>query len=71
MPRNGAVLWSRNAATDTGVEVPGWGFAGSPLVIDEVVIVALSGRLVGYDTRTGDRSGSVRRAERVTARHIT
>ncbi len=51
---SGAVLWTRNAAADTGVELPGWGFASSPLVIDEVAIVALSGQLVGYDTRTGD-----------------
>ncbi len=26
----GAVIWSRNAASDAGVEVPYWGFAGSP-----------------------------------------
>ena len=30
---SGAVVWSRNAATDTGAELPGWGFAGSPLVV--------------------------------------
>ena len=28
---SGAVVWSRNAASDTGSELPGWGFAGSPL----------------------------------------
>jgi outer membrane protein assembly factor BamB len=50
---NGAVIWSRNAATDTGAEIPGWGFASSPLVINDVVIVAASGRLVGYDIATG------------------
>jgi outer membrane protein assembly factor BamB len=50
---NGAVVWSRNAAADTGVEVPGWGFAGSPLVVNDLVIVAASGRLAGYDIATG------------------
>ncbi len=49
----GVVIWSRNAATDTDVEVPYWGVAGSPLVTDDVVIVAVSGRLAGYDVATG------------------
>jgi hypothetical protein len=49
----GAVAWSRNAATDTGAESPGWGFAASPLVIDGVVVVAASGRLAAYDAATG------------------
>ncbi len=51
---NGAVAWSRNAATDTGATLPGWGFASSPLVVDNVVIVAASGRLVGYDVASGN-----------------
>jgi outer membrane protein assembly factor BamB len=51
--RTGKVLWSRNAATDTGVEIPGWGFASSPLVIDDLVVVALSGQLVAYDVGSG------------------
>jgi outer membrane protein assembly factor BamB len=46
---DGALVWSRNAATDAEVKVPGWGFASSPLVVDDVVIVAVSGRLVAYD----------------------
>jgi outer membrane protein assembly factor BamB len=49
----GAVLWSRNAATDTGKTVPDWGVASSPLVIDDLVIVAVSGQLAAYDARTG------------------
>jgi outer membrane protein assembly factor BamB len=51
---DGAVVWSRNAAADTGVTVPNWGFAGSPLVVDDVVVVATAGRLVAYDRATGD-----------------
>ena len=51
---NGAVMWSRNAGTDTGAKVPAWGFASSPLVVKDVVIVAASGRLVAYDLVTGN-----------------
>jgi outer membrane protein assembly factor BamB len=49
----GAVVWSRNAATDTGTEIPGWGFASSPLVIDDLVVVAVAGQLAAYDAATG------------------
>jgi len=52
---DGAVAWSHNVASDTGVKVPGWGFAGSPLVVGDVVIVAASGALVAYDLASGDR----------------
>ncbi|NIP26116.1 MAG: PQQ-binding-like beta-propeller repeat protein [Phycisphaerae bacterium] len=51
---DGTVVWSRNAASDTDTEVPGWGFASSPLVVDDVVIVAAAGQLVAYDLATGD-----------------
>src|SRR5207247_4952041 len=50
---NGAVVWSRNAASDAGAKTPGWGFASSPLVVNDLVIVAASGRLAGYDGATG------------------
>jgi outer membrane protein assembly factor BamB len=49
----GKELWSRNAATGTGIKVPDWGFASSPLVIDDIVVIAVSGQLVAYDARTG------------------
>jgi outer membrane protein assembly factor BamB len=52
--RDGAVVWSRNAASDTETKVPGWGFASSPLVVDDVVIVPAEGRLASYDFATGN-----------------
>jgi outer membrane protein assembly factor BamB len=51
---DGAVKWSRNAASDTKAKVPGWGFSGSPLVVDDKVIVATAGKLVAYDIATGE-----------------
>ena len=49
----GARVWSRNAATDTGANLPGWGFSGSPLVVGDLVVVATAGALVAYDRATG------------------
>ena len=49
----GAVVWSRNAASDTKVKVPTWGIASSPLVVEDLVIVATGGKLAAYDVATG------------------
>jgi outer membrane protein assembly factor BamB len=51
--RTGSVVWSRNAATDTNTKLPGWGFASSPLVNDDTVVVAAAGALAAYDVATG------------------
>lgn len=51
--RDGSVIWSRKAAIDAGIKVPGWGFASSPLVVDDLVIVALAGKLAAYDIQNG------------------
>jgi outer membrane protein assembly factor BamB len=53
-PRDGSVIWSRNAATDTKAKDSGWGFTSSPLVIKDVVIVATTGILSAYDINTGE-----------------
>jgi len=52
--KDGAVVWSQNAATDTNAEIPEWGFTSSPLVTGDVVVVALAGMLVAYDLVSGD-----------------
>jgi len=49
----GKVVWSRNVASDTSRKVPDWGFASSPLVVDDMVMVAASGTLAAYDAATG------------------
>ncbi len=51
---DGKVVWSRNVAAETNTKVPMWGFSSSPLVVDDVVIVAASGALIAFDLNTGD-----------------
>jgi len=51
---DGTVVWSRNVASDTGAQIPGWGFAGSPLIVGDVVVVAASGQIAAYDIVTGE-----------------
>jgi outer membrane protein assembly factor BamB len=60
---DGRVAWSREAASDAEgtrsmggggtVKVPDWGFSSSPLVVDDLVVVAMAGQLVAYDLATG------------------
>jgi outer membrane protein assembly factor BamB len=52
--RNGKLIWSRNAATDAGIEHSGWGYCCSPLIVDDVVIIAIAGKLAAYDTASGE-----------------
>ena len=49
----GEVTWSRSAATDAGRETPYWGFSGSPLVADEMLLVSADGALIAYTLETG------------------
>ncbi len=52
--RDGSVVWSRNAASDTKEKIPSWGFAASPLVFGDLLIAATAGVLVAYEIDTGD-----------------
>jgi outer membrane protein assembly factor BamB len=51
--QDGSLAWSRNVASDTGANVPTWGFSSSPVVAGDVVIVAAAGQLAAYDRATG------------------
>jgi outer membrane protein assembly factor BamB/uncharacterized membrane protein YtjA (UPF0391 family) len=51
---DGSLVWSRDAAADARVEVPYWGFSGSPWVTGDVVIVAVSGTLLAYEIESGE-----------------
>ncbi len=51
---DGTVIWSRNAAIDAEETPYEWGFTSSPVVFDDVVIVALSGKLAAYNIETGN-----------------
>jgi outer membrane protein assembly factor BamB len=50
---SGKAIWSRNAASDTKATVPDWGFSSSPVLIDDLVVIAVSGQLAAYERATG------------------
>jgi outer membrane protein assembly factor BamB len=49
----GKLVWSRNVVTETNRKTPQWGFASSPLIVNDVVIVAAASTLAAYDLATG------------------
>lgn len=55
--RTGEVVWARSLDADVGAETPPWGFASSPLVLDDRVIVFAGGgagkSVVAYDRKSG------------------
>jgi outer membrane protein assembly factor BamB len=51
---DGSVIWTRNAANENEVKAIPWGFTGSPLVVSDLVVVAISGKLAAYDTVSGN-----------------
>ena len=56
--RDGTLLWQRDTQTESGATPPEWAYAGSPLVLDDLVIVAPGGpdgqSVVAYDRTTGE-----------------
>ncbi len=53
----GAVVWSRDVTADAGASIPTWGFASSPLVVGDVVMVLAPGAdeksTLAYDAASG------------------
>lgn len=50
----GAVNWSQNIAEVASVRVPGWGFGGSPVVHDDMLLLAVGESGTAVDKRTGE-----------------
>jgi outer membrane protein assembly factor BamB len=50
----GVLIWTRNVAADLDRRIPEWGFTSSPLVVNDVVVVAAAATLAAYDVNTGE-----------------
>jgi outer membrane protein assembly factor BamB len=50
----GKVIWNKNVHADYGVEIPTWGFAGSPLVEGDVLILDAGSAGMGLNKKTGE-----------------
>ena len=55
----GECIWSEDILYDNGAEITSWGMSGSPLVLDDLVVVSAGGpegkSLVAYHKDTGER----------------
>jgi len=50
---SGEIRWSKNVAEEASVRVPGWGFGGSPVVHDNMLLLAVGETGTAVDKRTG------------------
>lgn len=50
---SGKVRWSRNIAREESVRLPSWGFAGSPLVQDDLLVLNVGEAGMALDRNTG------------------
>jgi outer membrane protein assembly factor BamB len=49
----GAVKWQRDVSKDPGVAIPPWGFAGSPVVVGDLLILNVGSAGVALDKMSG------------------
>lgn len=63
---SGKLIWMRSLVEDADTEVPMWAFAGSPLVVDGLVMVFAGGKqdesLLAYHKETGDPAWTAKAA---------
>ncbi|HUL50952.1 MAG TPA: PQQ-binding-like beta-propeller repeat protein, partial [Candidatus Nitrosotalea sp.] len=50
---DGSVIWSKDLVADLGVKIPTWGFAGSPVVEGNLLIVNAGSAGTAFDKSTG------------------
>ncbi len=56
---SGDLIWSADIVADTGAKLPMWGFASSPLVVGDLVVVyagAPDAGLIAYDRELGEKA---------------
>src|SRR5262249_32201864 len=51
--QTGKVHWSKNVVKETGARVPTWGCAGSPLILDNVVVLNVGKAGAALEKATG------------------
>jgi outer membrane protein assembly factor BamB len=55
---NGNIIWQRDAVKEFGSTIPRWGYASSPLVVDNMVISEIGGTdnhtVAAFDTENGE-----------------
>jgi outer membrane protein assembly factor BamB len=49
----GSRVWSRNPPTDLDTTIPTWGYSSSPLIVNDLVVVAVGGTLAAYAVADG------------------
>jgi outer membrane protein assembly factor BamB len=49
----GSVVWSRNPPTELETTIPNWGYSSSPLIVDDLLVIAVGGTLAAYAVADG------------------
>ena len=60
--RDGSIQWQHDTLAETGAKAPEWQMSGSPLIVDDLVVVSAGGpdgqSLIAYDQATGEKRWS-------------